>query len=221
MGGPSTFGKRNTEIIMPPHDLSSEMSQSKNAGHFSPIFKAGRVSVDVTDLLSLDFEISEEIFTALVHVACKSPSASARGISAELQDLLASILDRISDRTIELGRRLCSASERDQVDARWGGLTTRQIAAECERVNRLGYLATREDFVALGVSRRDNVSRMKLTQLRRAVGDTRWLEIQLRLRSAGCLTSERVRIAAQWHLRGLEMKYALLKAQMRVRRRVQ
>jgi hypothetical protein len=194
------------------------MSQSNDEKQISPIFRAGRVFVDVTDLLSLDFEISEDIYSALVDAACKSPNSSARGVAAELQDLLTSILDRISDRTLELGKRLTRAAEQEEIANRWGGLTTRKIAAECDRINRLGHLATQEDFVSLGVSRQDKVSRMKSPQLRRAVGDVRWLEIQLRLRSAGCLTSERVRIAAQWHLRGLEMRYALLKAQMRVRR---
>ncbi|MBP1203090.1 hypothetical protein JOD97_001104 [Duganella sp. 1411] len=165
------------------------------------------VKIDITDLFLLDFTLTEELASILEALIVKEKSTSARGRLAEAKQSLCKVLDLIAGRTIEVGTRLAMAARvsESEYDPR---------PTKCSS----GFSPSRNELLTLKARRRDEFVKMSIGELRVAVGERQWTEIQMRLAVMQPIRALYLRRTAQWLLRGLDIRQAVAKACMPARR---
>lgn len=191
------------------------VSQEQIAGTLrrdkAAVVRASDLTVDVTDLLSVDFDVAKML--AGVTIALQGSARLNRKELRHITDIIITIQDALAFRTIALLGRLVDASHRPASISRCD-TTGQGICAECARINRLGKFATEADYASLGARRRDRIETMQMPELKSRLAPEQWVELRLRLRAAGGHRVANLRRAAKWLLRGLEVEHAVTLAMM-------
>lgn len=172
------------------------------------------VSVDVTDLLNVDFQVLDTLSDAMVRLSTGFASSSGDERANYLSEVLGDILDRQTNRVLELTARL---SEMGNGVAPGGAPphgVKPDIAAQCNRLNRLRDRAERIDYIGLHTGGQDNFSTMNISELQAVIQADRWFEIQIRLRASAMLTPTNLVKVARWVARGLDVRHALNKVRI-------
>lgn len=178
------------------------------------IYQIDGVSVDVTDLLNIDFEILDLASDAMAHISTTMVRAPGEDRAKFLSEILTRILDRQSNRVLELSARLGeveAVSENETIPA---DNIKPNIVAQCTRLNRLGGRAEKNDYVTLYTGGQDDFSAMSIAELQEIIHPDKWLEMQIRLRASAMLLSTNVVKVARWVARGLDVRHAISKIQV-------
>ncbi|MDP2143125.1 MAG: DNA-binding protein [Gallionella sp.] len=175
------------------------------------IYQVDGVSVDVTDLLNIDFEILDLASDAMTHVSTTMARASGEDRAKYLSEVLTNILDRQSDRVLELSARLGEVDAPPPRQSVHPENVRPSIVAQCARLNRLGGRAGKNDYITLYTGGQDDFSAMSIGELQEIIHSDKWLEMQIRLRASGMLISTNVVKVARWVARGLDVRHAINK----------
>lgn len=197
------------DLVM-PNTPSSRQKRAEKAA----IYQVDGVSVDVTDLLNIDFEILDLASDAMTHVSTAMARASGEDRAKYLSEVLTNILDRESDRVLELFARLGEADALPPGQSTHPENVRPNIVAQCVRLNRLGGRAGRNDYITLYTGGQDDFSAMSIGELQGYIHPDKWLEMQIRLRASGMLVSTNVVKVARWIARGLDVRHAINKVQV-------
>jgi hypothetical protein len=176
------------------------------------VYQIDGISVDVTDLLNIDFEVLDLASDAMAHVSTTMVSASGEDRAKFLSGTLTDILDRQSDRVLELSARL---GEMENSPATIATDNVKlNIVAQCTRLNRLGGRVEKNDYVTLYTGGQDDFSAMSISELQEIIHPDKWFEMQIRLRASAMLLSTNLLKVARWVARGLDVRHAINKIQV-------
>lgn len=198
----------------PPMAGSAPNTSRQKRAEKAAIYQVDGVSVDVTDLLNIDFEILDLASDAMTHVSTTMARASGEDRAKYLSEVLTNILDRESDRVLELSARLGEADAPPPGQSIHPENVRPNIVAQCARLNRLGGRAGRNDYITLYTGGQDDFSAMSIGELQGYIHPDKWLEMQIRLRASGMLVSTNVVKVARWIARGLDVRHAINKVQV-------
>lgn len=190
-----------------PNTPASRQKRAEKAA----IYQVDGVSVDVTDLLNIDFEVLDLASDAIAHVSTTMARSSGEDRAKYLSEILIGILDRQSDRVLELSVRLGEADTSETMPA---NNIKPNIAALCTRLNRLGGRAEKNDYITLYTGGQDDFSAMSIAELQEIIHPDKWFEMQIRLRASAMLLSTNVVKVARWVARGLDVRHAINKIQV-------
>lgn len=193
-----------------PNASTSRQKRTEKAA----IYQIDGVSVDVTDLLNIDFEILDLASDAMAHISTTMARAPGEDRAKFLSEILTSILDRQSNRVLELSARLGEADASTENETVPADNIRPNIVAQCTRLNRLGGRAEKSDYVSLYTGGQDDFSVMSISELQGIIHPDKWLELQIRLRASAMLLSTNVVKAGRWVARGLDVRHAITKIQI-------
>ncbi|MCE3606370.1 hypothetical protein LXA47_22590 [Massilia sp. P8910] len=173
------------------------------------LYRISTVSVDVTDLLNVDFELLELIDHAVAHLAGLPVSTAMEEKASYAQWTLTAVLELQLDRVFALTQRLgeCRAAPARDAELVTGGTT----AHLCEVINRMGRRAQPSDYARLKPGGRDVFSSMNLERLVNLIPNAVWVETQVRLRAVSLLIPKYETQVARWLARGLNVYHAIEK----------
>jgi hypothetical protein len=147
----------------------------------------------------------------MAHVSTTMVSASGEDRAKFLSGTLTDILDRQSDRVLELSARLGETDDSPANNAPPAENIKLNIVAQCTRLNRLGGRAEKNDYVTLYTGGQDNFSTMTISELQKIIHPDKWFEMQIRLRASAMLFSTNAVKVARWVARGLDVRHAINK----------
>lgn len=178
------------------------------------VYQIDGISVDVTDLLNIDFEVLDWASDAMAHVSTTMARASGEDRAKYLSEILTGILDRQSDRVLELSARLGETDDFPASKTIFAENIKLNIVAQCTRLNRLGGMAEKNDYVTLYTGGQDDFSALSIAELQEIIHPDKWFEMQIRLRASAMLLSTNVLKVARWVARGLDVRHAINKIQV-------
>lgn len=205
MPSPSSKGKQQLSTV----PVRTKRRRVEKAA----VYRIDGVSVDVTDLLNIDFELLDMLHDAMVHLSTRLSRAAGEERASYLSNVLTAVADIQTDRVLRFSERLAQTDD-DSALMEVSPNVKPSIAEQCKRLNRLRDGAEKIDYVSLHTGGQDDFSAMALGELHGLIRPDLWLEMQIRLRASAMLSPSTVIKVARWVARGLMVRHAIIKVQI-------